>query len=41
MITKWSWMMNYCKKNSLPPAQRWAWDKAERAYTLLKGGDTT
>ena len=29
---KWSWKMKYCKSKSLPPAQSWAWDKAEEAY---------
>ena len=29
---KWSWMMDYCKKNHLPPAQEWAWEKAKVAY---------
>ena len=29
---KWQWMMDYCKKNKIPPAQKWAWDKAEEAY---------
>lgn len=24
--------MNYCKNNSLPPAQKWAWDQAETEY---------
>ncbi len=31
-LTKWHWMMNYCKNNNLPPAQSWAWQKAEKAY---------
>lgn len=25
-------MMYYCKKNGLPPAESWAWDKAEQAW---------
>ncbi len=29
---KWSWMMDYCKSHGLPPAQDWAWDKAEKAW---------
>lgn len=29
---KWFWMMNWYKKNVLPPAQAWAWDKVEVAY---------
>lgn len=36
MAGKWFWMMNYCKENSMPPAQQWAWNRAEIAYT--KGG---
>jgi len=30
--TKWSWMMDYCKDNNIPPAQTWAWNKAELAH---------
>ena len=26
---KWLWIMDYCKKNGLAPAQKWAWDLAE------------
>lgn len=29
---KWIWMMDYCKKNGIPPAQQWAWDMASKAY---------
>jgi len=29
---KWFWMMDYCKTKKIPPAQKWAWDKAEREY---------
>jgi hypothetical protein len=25
-------MMDYCKKKQIPPAQKWAWDKAEQKY---------
>lgn len=32
---KWFWMMDYCKDNNLPPAQKWAWDKAKEAYNIL------
>ena len=32
MNKKWIWMMDYCKRERLPPAQKWAWDEAERAY---------
>jgi hypothetical protein len=31
---KWFWKMGYCKKYGLPPAQKWAWDKAELAWLL-------
>lgn len=34
METKWFWMMNYCKEHSLPPAQSWAWKRAEQAYKI-------
>jgi len=29
---QWFWMMEYCKKNHMPPAQSWAWEKAKQAY---------
>lgn len=29
---KWIWMMDYCKKRAIPPAQKWAWAEAEAAY---------
>jgi len=29
---KWSWMMEYCKKKRIPPAETWAWREAEKAY---------
>jgi hypothetical protein len=33
MSTKqWIWMMNFCAKNSLPPAQNWAWEIAKIAW---------
>lgn len=35
-ITKWNWMMEYCRKRRNPPAQSWAWDNAEKAYELMK-----
>ena len=31
-MKKWLWMMDYCKKLRIPPAQEWAWNKAEKAY---------
>ena len=33
-MTKWFWMMDYCKKNQIPPAQSWAWKMAEKAWKL-------
>ena len=30
---KWIWKMEYCKKHRLPPAENWAWNKAEEAWT--------
>jgi hypothetical protein len=29
----WIWKMTYCRKNRLPPAQSWAWTRADKAYT--------
>jgi len=34
---KWGWMMNYCKLNHIPPAQTWAWKKAEQAFINAHG----
>jgi len=31
-LSKWAWMMDYCKKQRIPPAQTWAWDEAKAAY---------
>lgn len=28
----WSWKMDWCLRNKLPPAQDWAWKKAGEAY---------
>ena len=36
---KWRWMMDYCKKNQLPPAQSWAWSRAEKAWLSAFGGE--
>ena len=33
---KWLWKMDWCKKEHLPPAQKWVWDKAEEAYKNIK-----
>ena len=30
---KWFWKMEYCRKHRLPPAQAWAWDEAEKAFS--------
>ena len=32
---KWIWMMDYCKKHTMPPAQKWAWNIAEKAYVKV------
>ena len=32
---KWFWMMDYCKRKQIPPAQKWAWDEAEIEYNNL------
>lgn len=29
---KWFWMMDWCKKNEVSPAQKYWWNKAEEAY---------
>ena len=31
---KWSWKMDYCKKQGIPPANSSAWDQAETAWKL-------
>lgn len=36
---KWHWKMDYCKEHRLPPAQKWAWDRAEEAYIKEYGND--
>ena len=30
---RWEWMMDYCKKRGLPPAQSWAWNMAAHAFS--------
>ena len=32
MISKWQWMMNYCKRNFLHPGKPSAWEEARKAY---------
>jgi hypothetical protein len=32
ITSKWFWMMEYCEKHKLPPAQEWGWVKAENEY---------
>lgn len=29
LFERWRWMMDYCKRKRLPPAQEWAWSIAE------------
>lgn len=31
-MDQWLWMMNYCQKQRIPPAQAWAWEQAKKAY---------
>jgi hypothetical protein len=39
MTKIWHWKMDYCKKNGLPPSERWAWQRADEAYfKILKKG---
>jgi len=28
---EWVWLMDYCKKHSLPPTEKWAWEQAKAA----------
>lgn len=30
--SKWQWMMDYCKRVEISPAENWAWDEAEQAF---------
>ena len=32
---KWSWKMDWCKKNGVPPANKYWWDAAEKAFNDL------
>ena len=35
---KWFWMMDWCKKRGMPPADNAIWKMAEEAYNeMLKG----
>lgn len=34
-LEKWHWKMHYCKSKGIPPAQKWAWDEAEKVYNEL------
>lgn len=36
-IDKWSWMTAYRLKYRIPPAQKWAWNKARNAYNNQHG----
>ncbi len=31
-VTKWLWMMDYCKKSHISPASPENWHQAEKAY---------
>lgn len=33
---KWHWMMEYCKRNLLPPGEESNWKQAEKAYEERK-----
>ena len=37
---KWLWMVDYCNDNGLPPAQTWAWDRAEKAFNEQTNNQT-
>ena len=32
-MDRWHWMMDYCKKRGIPPAQSWAWNMAAHAFS--------
>ena len=34
--TKWNWMMDYCRRKSIPPAEDWAWKEAAKAVKTCK-----
>jgi len=34
--TRWLWMMDYCKKKLINPAEKWAWEEAGKAYDLYR-----
>jgi len=36
VLDKWIWMMDYCKKRGVSPAQTWAWKQAEEEYNKTK-----
>jgi len=36
LSNKWIWMMDYCRRNNIPPAQPWAWRQAEKAFNNNK-----
>lgn len=29
---RWFWMMEYCNKKRISPADLWAWEEAQQAY---------
>lgn len=33
-MSEWSWCMDYCKNLGIPPAQKWAWGMAKKAYAV-------
>lgn len=35
-MDKWSWKMDWCRKNFLSPANDWVWSMAERAWNEFK-----
>lgn len=37
LTNKWAWMMDYCKKKLINPAEKWAWEEAAKAYELKNG----
>lgn len=33
-MSKWNWMMDWCKHNNVPPANYYWWNKAEEEYDM-------
>lgn len=40
-ISRWGWMMDWCAKNKLAPADNTAWESAEQAYAKHQAEQTS